>query len=136
MYLAVEDYYEAIEKAVASNGKLDHFTWTFGSGEYGDINTIVWYLDVRMDGDSFTSYISHEGLCRGCFQTDWELDFDGRVIEWISLYQDRYPYIPYPPDFFSAESNPSDWEELTLGEYDEPEIGEDGWIKDEDEVFA
>ena len=49
----VKNYYEAIEKAVASQGQQGNFTYTTGIGE--DIDTI-WYVDVRTDGNFLTIY--------------------------------------------------------------------------------
>lgn len=106
----VKNYYEAIEKAVASQGRQSDFTYTTGTGE--DVDTI-WHVDVRTDGNFLTIYTSPDALVRGCFQTDWEQDFDGDVETWIYLNQDRYPYIPLPPDFFgSAEED--EWEEAAF----------------------
>lgn len=65
MDMYVKDYYEAIEKSVASKGLQSSFTYTTGTGE--DIDTI-WHVDVRTDGDFLTIYTSHEGIGRGCFQ--------------------------------------------------------------------
>lgn len=105
MYVKVNNYFEAVEKAVASKGLQSSFTYTTGTGE--DIDTI-WYVDVRTDGDFLTIYTSHEGIGRGCFQTDWELDFDGTVGDWLYINgQERYPYIPLPHGAYSAD----EWEE-------------------------
>lgn len=106
----VKNYYEAIEKAVASKGQQGNFTYTTGTGE--DIDTI-WHVDVRTDGNFLTIYTSHEVIGRGCFQTDWEQDFDGDVETWIYLNQDRYPYIPLPPDFFGT-ADEDEWEEAAF----------------------
>ncbi len=105
----VKNYYEAIEKAVASKGQQGNFTYTTGIGE--DIDTI-WYVDVRTDGNFLTIYISHEGIGRGCFQTDWEQDFDGDVGSWLYLNQDKYPYIPLPPGFYDASADV--WDEAAF----------------------
>ena len=106
----VKNYYEAIEKAVASQGQQGNFTYTTGIGE--DIDTI-WYVDVRTDGNFLTIYTSHEGIGRGCFQTDWEQDYDGDVGSWLYLNQDRYPYIPLSPGFYDTASA-DDWDEAAF----------------------
>lgn len=43
----------------------------------------LWHISVRCDGKNLFVQTSHEGLDKGCFQTDWEAAYDGTVLDYV-----------------------------------------------------
>ena len=118
--------------------RLPEFCWGTDHGRVGE-NTIYLNRDwgdnffYSPDPSKFSDGNLAQALCflgYGWVEVDGEEYFtinDRRPLFWRARFEAWLNAHPI------AESDPSDWEEFTLGEYDEPEIGEDGWIKDAEE---